>query len=67
MPEKALKNVFLPGLGDNNNFILTGFKTGREKFFLKGKDSIFGFQYNEIPLFFEQSEKWEFLKDIFNG
>ena len=67
MPEKQFKNFFLPGLGDNNNFILTGFKTGRKKFFLTGKDCIFGFEYKQIPLFFEQSEKWNFLKDVFNG
>lgn len=65
MLEKQFKNFSLPGLGNNNNFILTGFKTAKKKFFLKGKDCLFCFSYNDIPFFFEQSEKWDFLKNVF--
>lgn len=65
MPEKHLKNVFFPGVEVLESFILTDYKILKDKFFLIGENCHYMFEYNEIPLFFSNSEKWDFLKDIF--
>lgn len=65
MPEKPFKSFFVPKHGDIKNFTLCGVKTGRAAFYLLGKEGFLRISYNDIPLFFEPSEKWKFLKEVF--
>ena len=67
MPEKQFKSFFVPKHRDIKNFTLCDVKTGRAAFYLMGKEGLLRISYNDIPLFFEQSEKWKFLKDVFQS